>query len=146
MLYKRLEVSDGDTEARYTGPFTDKVSVGLDVPIPTLPPSGSTTKSEVPIVSPPAKVDVAVVEVATKYGDSTNEYDVSFPVVVAAPENIAVTPVNPPETVRDEAEIEVFVILPPVIVGFVQVPSVMVGVNISVLRSLSILFVCDTVL
>ena len=39
------------------------------------------------------KVDVAVVEVAVKYGASTNEYDDSFPVVVATPETVS--EVNP---------------------------------------------------
>jgi len=35
-------------------------------------------------------IGVAVVDVATKYGASTKLYDVSLPVVVAAPENVAV--------------------------------------------------------
>ena len=50
-----------------------KVVSGLAVPMPINPESGSTTNFEVSTVKPPANVEVAEVEVATKWSALTDD-------------------------------------------------------------------------
>ena len=54
-------------------PATESLTEGDDVPIPTLFVEKSYTNPDVSIARPPEIVDVAVVEVAVKYGDSMYE-------------------------------------------------------------------------
>ena len=108
---------EGDEFARKIGPLTENVSVGDEVPIPTLLLSESTKSVSVSNAESPAKVEVAV------------------PDTVRLPENV------PDETVSVVPEMVVPEMVPPVMVALVMVPPVMAGVVKMVLVSWSILLV-----